>query len=79
MELALDLSPPESKHYRSWSERLRYVARYSQPEEIHVLLERAHAIGVRSVMAVLDPRIEGALREFQSWRRTWRCGRSCPT
>jgi hypothetical protein len=68
MELALDLSPPESKHYRSWSERLRYVSRYSQPEEIHVLLERAHAIGVRSVMAVLDPRIEAALREFQSWR-----------
>ena len=68
MELALDLSPPESKHYRSWNERLRYVARYSQPEEIHVLLERAHAMGVRSVMAVLDRRIETALREFQSWR-----------
>ena len=68
MELALDLSPPESKHYRSWDERLRYVARYSQPEEIHVLLERAHSIGVRSVMAVLDRRIETALREFQSWR-----------
>jgi hypothetical protein len=68
MELALDLSPPESKHYRSWNERLRYVARYSQPEEIHVLLERAHALGVRSVMAVLDRRIETALRDFQSWR-----------
>ena len=68
MELALDLSPPESKHYRSWNERLRYVARYSQPEEIHVLLETAHSLGVRSVMAVLDPRIETALREFQSWR-----------
>jgi hypothetical protein len=68
MELALDLSPPESKHYRSWDERLRYVARYSRPEEIHVLLERAHAMGVRSVMAVLDRRIETALREFQSWR-----------
>jgi hypothetical protein len=68
MQLALDLSPPESKHYRSWSERLRYVARYSQPEEIHILLEKAHSIGVRSVMAVLDPRIETALREFQSWR-----------
>jgi hypothetical protein len=68
MELALDLSPPESKHYRSWDERLRYVARYSQPEEIHVLLERAHAMGVRSVMAVLDRRIEAALREFQRWR-----------
>jgi len=68
MGLALDLSPPESKHYRSWSERLRYVARYSEPEEIHVLLEQAYSIGVRSVMAVLDPRIETALREFQSWR-----------
>jgi hypothetical protein len=68
MELALDLSPPESKHYRSWNERLRHVARYSQPEEIHVLLEQAHTIGVRSVMAILDHRIETALREFQSWR-----------
>jgi len=68
MELALDLSPPESKHYRSWSERIRYVARYSQPEEIHVLLEKAHSLGVRSVMAVLDRRLETALREFQSWR-----------
>ena len=68
MELALDLSPPESKHYRSWNERLLYVARYSQPEEIHVLLEQAHSMGVRSVMAVLDRRIEAALREHQVWR-----------
>jgi hypothetical protein len=68
MELALDLTPPESKHYRSWNERLRYVARYSQPEEIHVLLEQAHSMGVRAVMAVLDGRIEAALREHQLWR-----------
>jgi hypothetical protein len=68
MELALDLSPPESKHYRSWNERLRYVARYSQPEEIHVACEMARAVGVTSVMAVLDRRTETALREFQTWR-----------
>jgi len=68
MELALDLSPPESKHYRSWNERLRYVARYSRPEEIHVACERARSVGVTSVMAVFDPRTEAALREFQIWR-----------
>jgi hypothetical protein len=68
MELALDLSPPESKHYRSWNERLRYVARYSRPEEIHVACEMARAVGVTSVMAVLDRRTEAALREFRIWR-----------
>jgi hypothetical protein len=68
MELALDLSPPESKHYRSWNERLQYVARYSRPEEIHVACEMARAVGVSAVMAVLDPRTEAALREFQIWR-----------
>jgi hypothetical protein len=68
MELALDLSPPESKHYRSWDERLRYVARYSRPEEIHVACEMARSVGVSAVMAVLDPRTEKALREFQIWR-----------
>jgi len=68
MDLALDLSPPESKHYRSWNERLRYVARYSRPEEIHVACEMARAVGVTSVMAVLDRRTEAALREFQIWR-----------
>ena len=45
MDLALDLSPPESKHYRSWNERLHHVARYSRPEEIHVACERARSIG----------------------------------
>lgn len=68
MELALDLSPPESKHYRNWNERLRYVARYSRPEEIHVACEMARSVGVTAVMAVLDPRTETALREFQIWR-----------
>jgi len=68
MELALDLSPPESKHYRSWNERLRYVARYSQPEEIQMACEMARAVGVTAVMAVLDRRTEAALREFQIWR-----------
>lgn len=68
MELALDLSPPESKHYRSWNERLRHVARYSQPEEIHVACEMARSVGVTAVMAVLDRRTEAALREFQIWR-----------
>jgi hypothetical protein len=68
MELALDLSPPESKHYRTWNERLRHVARYSRPEEIHVACEMARAVGVTSVMAVLDRRTEAALREFQIWR-----------
>jgi len=68
MELALDLGSPESKHYRSWNERLRYVARYSRPEEIHVACEMARSVGVTSVMAVLDRRSEVALREFQVWR-----------
>jgi hypothetical protein len=68
MELALDLSPPESKHYRSWDERLRHVARYSRPEEIHVACEMARSVGVTSVLAVLDHRTEAALREFQIWR-----------
>jgi hypothetical protein len=68
MELTLDLSPPESKHYRSWNERLRYVARYTQPEEIHVACEMARAVGVTSVLAILDGRTAPALREFQRWR-----------
>jgi hypothetical protein len=73
MELALELSPPESKHYRTWGERLEYVARYSQPEEVHVACERARAAGATAVLAVLDPRTEQALRELQTWRdlATW--------
>jgi hypothetical protein len=68
MELALDLSPLESKHYGSWNERLRYVARYTRPEELHAACEMARSVGVTSLMAVLDPRTEAALREFQIWR-----------
>jgi hypothetical protein len=68
MELALDLSPPESKHYRTWDERLRHVARYSQPEEIHVACERARAMGVTAVMGALDRRTAAALRELRAWR-----------
>jgi hypothetical protein len=68
MELALDLSPPESKHYRTWSERLSSVARYSQPDEIHAACEMARARGASAVLAVLDPRAETALRALQTWR-----------
>src|SRR5437773_1978898 len=73
MDLALDLSPPESKHYRSWNERLSSVARYSQPDEIHAACERARGLGVSAVLAVLDPRIEAALLDLQTWRTlsTW--------
>ena len=71
--LALELSPPESKHYRSWSERLAYVARYSQPDEIHVALEKARMAGATAALAVLDGRTDRALAEFQGWRdmETW--------
>jgi hypothetical protein len=68
MELALDLSPPEARHYRSWSDRLAAVARYSQPDEIHAASEMARAAGVSALLAVLDPRTEAALRAFQAWR-----------
>jgi hypothetical protein len=68
MELALDLSPPESKHYRTWSERLSAVARYSQPDEIHAACEIARARGASAVLAVLDRRTEAALRELETWR-----------
>jgi hypothetical protein len=68
MELAVDLSPPETKHYPSWRERLFYVARYSQPDQIHVACETARAIGATAVLTVLDPRITRAVREFQRWR-----------
>ena len=71
--LALELSPPESKHYRSWSERLHHVARYSQADEVHVACEKARAIGATAVLAVLDGRTEQALADFQRWRdlSTW--------
>jgi hypothetical protein len=71
--LALELSPPESKHYRSWSERLQHVARYSQIDEVHVACEKARAAGATAILAVLDARTEQALADFQSWRDmpTW--------
>jgi hypothetical protein len=71
--LALELSPPESKHYGSWRERLDYVARYSRPDEIHVTCERARALGASAVLATLDGRTDRALEDLQSWRdlETW--------
>ena len=71
--LVLELSPPESKHYRSWSERLAYVARYSQADEIHVALEKARVAGATAALAVLDGRTDRALADFQGWRdmETW--------
>jgi hypothetical protein len=73
MELALELSPPESKHYRTWAERLAAVARYSQPDEVHTACETARAAGASAVLAVLDAGTETALRELQTWRSlaTW--------
>lgn len=72
-ELALELSPPESKHYRSWRERLDSVARYSRSDEIHVTCEKARAVGATTVLAILDGRTDRALADFQSWRdvQTW--------
>lgn len=73
MEIALELSPPESKHYRTWGERLAAVARYSQPDEVHAACEMARAAGASAILAVLDGRTEPALRELQTWRSlaTW--------
>jgi hypothetical protein len=68
MELAIELSPPESKHYRSWSDRLDSVSRYDDPDEIHSACERARAAGATAVLAVLDRRAERALQDLQSWR-----------
>ncbi len=67
-ELALELRPPESRHYRSWEERLRTLARYGRPDELHALLEKAHAVGARAVLAVLDDAARDALLAFQRWR-----------
>src|SRR5262249_51944356 len=68
VNLVLDLRPPEGRHYRSWDERLATVARLAQPDAVHALCEQAHAIGVRAVMAVMNPAIREALIEFQRWR-----------
>lgn len=67
-ELALELRPPESRHYGSWPERLAAVARYGRPDELHALLEKAHAIGARAVCAVFDDKAREALVAFQRWR-----------
>ena len=67
-ELALELRPPESRHYRSWEERLRTLARYSRLDELHALLEKAHAVGARAVLAVFDEAARDALLAFQRWR-----------
>jgi hypothetical protein len=66
--LVLDLRPPESRHYGSWAERLTQVARYSRPDELHALCEKAWAVGARSMMAVVNDPIREALIAFQRWR-----------
>jgi len=67
-DLVLELRPPESQHYPSWRERLDTVARYSQPDEIHALCEKAYALGARAILAVFNDAIREALVAFQRWR-----------
>lgn len=67
-QLVLELRPPESRHYASWDERMISVARYSRPDEVHALCEKAHAVGARAVLAVFDDAIREALLSFQRWR-----------
>jgi len=67
-DLVLELRPPESHHYPSWRERLDSVARYSQPDEVHALCEKAYALGARAILAVFDDTIREALMAFQRWR-----------
>jgi hypothetical protein len=68
LDLALELRPPESRHYGSWRERIQSVARFARPDAVHALCEQAHAVGARAVMAVLDETIREALVSFQRWR-----------
>lgn len=68
MTLVLELRPPESRHYRSWGERLRTVARLAQPDAVHALCEQAHDLGARAVLAVADSAAREALAAFQRWR-----------
>ena len=68
MNLVLELRPPESRHYGSWDERLAAVSRFSRPDEIHAVCEKAYALGARAVLAVLDDPIREALVSFQRWR-----------
>ncbi len=68
MKLVLELRPPESRLYGSWTERLETVVRYSRPDEVHALCEKAWTLGARTVIAVLDDTIREALVAFQRWR-----------
>lgn len=70
MNLVLELRPPESRLYGSWEERLDAVSRFSRPDEVHAVCEKAHALGARAVMGVLDEPIREALLAFQRWRDT---------
>jgi hypothetical protein len=67
-DLVLELKPPEARHYRSWRARMHAVARFHQPDEVHALCEKAHDVGARAVLAVVDPTIREALTAFQQWR-----------
>ena len=69
MKLVLELRPPESRLYGSWSERLDTVVRFSKPDEVHALCEKAWTLGARTVIAVLDDTIREALVAFQRWRQ----------
>lgn len=68
MNLVLELRPPESRLYGSWEERLATVSRFSRPDEVHAVCEKAYALGARAVLAVLDDPIREALLSFQRWR-----------
>ena len=68
MNLVLELRPPESRHYGSWDECLATVSRFSRPDEVHALCEKAHALGARAVLGVLDDTIREALVAYQRWR-----------
>jgi len=68
VNLVLDLRPPESRLYGSWEERLAAVVRFSRPDEVHAVCEKAYALGARAVLAVLDDPIREALASFQRWR-----------
>ena len=68
MNLVLELRPPESRLYGSWDERLAAVSRFSRPDEVHAVCEKAYALGARATLAVLDDTIREALVAFQRWR-----------
>jgi hypothetical protein len=68
VNLVLELRPPESRHYGSWDERLAAVSRFSRPDEVHAVCEKAYALGARATLAVLDDTIREALVAFQRWR-----------